>query len=156
MSAIDELADELGAIMANNKMMIAYSRPGKGELFILRYLAERDSPALPSELSEALQSSTARISAVLRSLEKKEQVRRKVDPLNRRNVLVTITDAGRDRVRGLLEHMRHHLRYVLTQMGEQDAREYVRLLKRFVEIARCQMPEPDFPDMECPAGTMKP
>ena len=151
MSDLDKLARDLETLMTDRKMMSAYSRPGRGEVFVLRYLAQREAPALPSELSRALQSSTARISAVLGSLEKKGQILREVDPANRRNTLVTLTPAGRERVERLLEHMRRHLREVLARMGARDAAEYVRLTKLFMDIARHSAAGDGFPGARDPA-----
>lgn len=149
LSTIEELADALSALFSNGKMMAEYSRSGRGEIFILKHLYEKNAPVLPTELSEAMQSSTARISAVLGSLEKKGQIHREIDTLNRRYILVTITDAGRDRVRHLTEQMRNHLIHVLARMGEQDAAEFVRLSQCFFEIARQSLPESGFMECEC-------
>jgi len=93
-------------------------------------------------LSEALNSSTARISAALRTLEKKGQIHREIDTTNRRFILVTITEEGRERIRANMQRMQNHLIQVLTVMGEKDASEFVRLSTRFFEIAQRTMPVP--------------
>ncbi len=142
MSSIEELVDSLGELMSRGKVMDEFNRSGKGEIFILRYLYTKESPASPSELSEALNSSTARISAALRTLEKKGQIHREIDTTNRRFILVTITEEGRERIRANMQRMQNHLIQVLTVMGEKDAREFVRLSTRFFEIAQRTMPVP--------------
>ena len=146
MSGIEELVDALGELMSRGKVIEEFNRSGKGEVFILKYLSVKDAPALPSELSEALNSSTARISAALGTLEKKGQIHREIDTTNRRYILVTITEAGRERIRTIMQQMRSHLIRVLTEMGEEDAREFVRLSTRFFEIA--QRTRPDFTECE--------
>ena len=142
MSSIEELVDSLGELMSRGKVMDELNRSGKGEIFNLRYLYTKESPASPSELSEALNSSTARISAALRTLEKKGQIHREIDTTNRRFILVTITEEGRERIRANMQRMQNHLIQVLTVMGEKDAREFVRLSTRFFEIAQRTMPVP--------------
>ncbi|SET63950.1 MarR family winged helix-turn-helix transcriptional regulator [Lacrimispora sphenoides] len=142
MSSIEELVDSLGDLMSRGKVMDEFNRSGKGEIFILRYLYTKESPASPSELSEALNSSTARISAALRTLEKKGQIHREIDTTNRRFILVTITEEGRERIQANMQRMQNHLIQVLTVMGEKDAREFVRLSTRFFEIAQSTMPDP--------------
>lgn len=142
MSSIEELVDSLGELMSRGKVMDEFNRSGKGEIFILRYLYMKETPASPSELSEALCSSTARISAALRTLEKKGQIHREIDTTNRRFILVTITEEGRERIRGNMQRMQNHLVQVLTEMGEKDAREFVRLSMRFFEIAQRTRPDP--------------
>jgi DNA-binding MarR family transcriptional regulator len=142
LSSIEELVDSLGELMSRGKVMDEFNRSGKGEIFILRYLYTKESPASPSELSEALNSSTARISAALRTLEKKGQIHREIDTTNRRFILVTITEEGRERIRANMQRMQNHLIQVLTVMGEKDASEFVRLSTRFFEIAQRTMPVP--------------
>ena len=142
MGSIEELVDALGEMMSRGKVMDEFNRSGKGEIFILKYLYMKETPASPSELSEALNSSTARISAALGTLEKKGQIHREIDTTNRRYILVTITEEGRERIRANMARMRNHLIQVFTEMGEEDAREFVRLSKRFFEIAQRTMPEP--------------
>ena len=142
MSSIEELVDSLSELMSRRKVMDEYNRSGKGEIFILRYLYTKEAPASPSELSEALCSSTARISAALRTLEKKGHIHREIDTTNRRFILVTITEEGRERIRANIQRMQNHLIQVLTEMGEKDAREFVRLSMRFFEIAQSTRPDP--------------
>jgi DNA-binding MarR family transcriptional regulator len=127
----------MGEMMSGSQknIMEQIGRSGKGELFILRYLYKKDAPVLPSEISEAMCASTSRISAVLGSLEKKGQIHRETDRSNRRNILVTITDNGRSRIRADLKILREQMITILSEMGEPDAADLVRLLKRFLEIA---------------------
>ena len=105
----------------------------KGESFILHVLSKK-AEMLPSELSTALGSSAARISAVLGTLEKKGQVERRIDPDNRRNILVSITDSGRDRVEVEMRKWTKTLEHVFLDMGEIDTKEYLRLSSQFFQL----------------------
>jgi len=135
-SKIEEAVTALEDMMSGHKNAIEQvGRSGRGERFILRYLYDKDAAVLPSEISYAMHSSNARISAALGSLERKGQIRREIDTTNRRNILVTITEAGRGRIRTDMAKMRGQIIGVFTEMGEQDAVEFVRLIKRFSEIA---------------------
>ena len=129
--------------MSSNKkdMLEHMNRAHKGELFVLQFLAKSKTEALPSELSSALHASTARISALLGSLEKKGQIRRDIDTRNRRNILVTITDAGRKRVKVEMLNMKASMTQVFIDMGEADTAEFLRLLKRFIELSQSHMPK---------------
>jgi len=137
MRKIDEAFAALEEMMSGNRrnMMEQMWRSGKGEHFILKYLCDKDATVIPSEISEAMHTSTARISAALGSLEKKGQIRREIDKSNRRNILVTITEEGRERSRSELRYMKEIMLSIFTEMGEHDAVELVRLMKRFTEIA---------------------
>ena len=138
MSKIEEAVTTLEEMLFNRQghAMDEMGRSGKGELFILKYLSDKDAAVIPSEISDVMHASSARISAALGSLEKKGQIHREIDPANRRNILVTITEEGRERTRATVNHMRERMIGVFTEMGEQDAVELVRLAKRFLEIAQ--------------------
>jgi DNA-binding MarR family transcriptional regulator len=137
MYEIEEAVAALIELMTSGhgNVMEQLNRSAKGELFVLAHLSGKDMAVLPSELSHALHSSTARISAVLGSLEKKGQIRREIDTSNRRNILVTITDRGRERIGASVRHMRAVMTKILAEMGAADAMEFVRLHRRFLEIA---------------------
>jgi len=137
MSKIEEVVAEMEEMLSlrHGNAIDEMGRSGKGELFILKFLCNKETAVLPSEISEAMHSSTARISAALNSLEKKGQIQREIDKTNRRNILVTITEEGRERSRISVCRMRDHMIGILTEMGEQDAVEFVRLAKRFFSIA---------------------
>lgn len=112
------------------------SREHKGELFVLNFLSKHDDDVFPSELSAALQSSPARVSALLGSLEKKGQIERHVDENNRRNVRVTMTKAGRMREEEEMRKLSEGLAHAFVEMGEADAAEFLRLLEKFFVLTR--------------------
>lgn len=114
-------------------------REHKGELFVLQFLCARDRDVLPSELSVALQCSMARISALLGSLEKKELIQRDIDKSNRRNILVSITDAGREKAATEMKAIEDFLARVFSEMGEADALEFIRLYDKFFDIIKFQV-----------------
>ena len=145
----DEIAGYVGdAIAAFNEIMSGsrkntfedINRANKGEIFVLHFLSARDSQALPSELSTALHATTGRISALLGNLEKKGLIEREIDKSNRRNILVTITEAGRNYVETEMGKLLSGLTKVFTEMGETDTREFLRLTKRFFELMQEHMP----------------
>lgn len=124
--------------------MDSFNRTNKGELFVLHFLLMKSpDEVMPSELSEALQSSPARISALLGVLEKKGEIERQIDKNNRRNILVSITDAGRERIKSELQEMQGFIARIFTDMGESDTEEFIRLLKVFSDLTRKYLP--DFP-----------
>lgn len=137
MSRIQQAVHDFEQIISGEKknMMEQIGRSSRGELFVLKFLDNKQTAVTPSEISEAMQTSTARISAALNSLEKKEQIKREIDKNNRRNILVTITESGINRTRTELKKMTERTITILSKMGEEDALEFVRLLGRFTEIA---------------------
>jgi DNA-binding MarR family transcriptional regulator len=128
-SYVSEAVSAFEEIMAYKHMNIfeRVTKATRGESFVLKYLATRDTAVLPSELSAALQSSKARISAILRTLEKKGEIIREVDKKNRRNTLVTITETGRMRAKADMQRVYDCIAETFTQMGETETREFIRL-----------------------------
>lgn len=106
----------------------------KGEMFILNYLTDRRSPVPPSELSAAMQASTARIAAALNSLEAKGEVIRQADSTDRRRTLVILTPRGRDKVLERRRMIHRQIEQMLRALGEKDTAELIRLLDRIREI----------------------
>lgn len=129
-------------IMSNKQknMLESVNRTNKGELFVLQFLAMQNTEVLPSELSAALQASTARISALLGALEKKGQIVRSIDESNRRNILVTITEAGRSRVETELQELKATMIRIFTDMGETDTAEFIRLTGQFFDLMHKHAP----------------
>jgi DNA-binding MarR family transcriptional regulator len=110
-----------------------YISYGKGELFVLNYLYFKRDVAQPSELSKALGSSTARISAILKTLEKKGEIARDVDKSNCQNVLVSITDAGCARAERIVAALDKTMASVFVEMGEEETHEFLHLMNRFLD-----------------------
>jgi len=133
-------------------MWEAINRANRGELFVLQFISKRNIEAFPSELSAASGSSTARISALLGSLEKKGQIERKIDKSNHRNILVSITEQGRQRVKDEVNDMHVGLTKTFLEMGEEDTAEYLRLTKRFFEISQKYLPGADKPERRMESG----
>jgi MarR family transcriptional regulator, organic hydroperoxide resistance regulator len=106
----------------------------RGEGFVLQYVIHRGKPVPPSEISGFMNISTARIAAALGSLERKGLVTRRIDPDDRRRILVDLTDAGRAFASEKEEHMLSHTTQLLEALGEQDATDLLRLINRVAEI----------------------
>ena len=126
-----ELAEELlrNMILANQSQSFAkLSKAIHGEMFVLQMIAIHDGNITPSEISKIAGTSPARVAAELNSLEHKGLITREIDPGNRRRILVRLTPDGVKSADG------HHSEAVelavklLSQLGEQDAREYVRII----------------------------
>jgi DNA-binding MarR family transcriptional regulator len=108
-----------------------------GEAFGLQYIAMNGGSVLPGDISSEMNVSSARVAAALNNLESKGLITRRTDKNDRRKVIVEITEDGRI-------HAENHWNYIvggavkfLNLLGEDDAREYVRITGRLKNI----MPE---------------
>ena len=78
--------------------------------------------------------STARIARLLNKLESDKKIIRTPDPKDCRQILVTITQEG---INSVIEHNKKGIKFfsgLLEKLGEEDAKEYVRINKRLAEI----------------------
>ncbi len=134
-----ELASEVMA--KTGRMMKSSFWPKKanaflhGEMFILNYLMSCQGDTMPSELAAAMNTSTARVAMALKSLESKGLIQRRIDSEDRRKVIVSITEEGNELVKSDRQEMRERMVRILRELGEEDAREYMRIIERITEIS---------------------
>lgn len=105
----------------------------RGENFVLFFLSQNAGSVSPSDISAAMNVSTARIAAALNVLENKGLITRSINPDDRRHIQVSLTQQGRDeaeqrRQDGLTRTVR-----LLEFLGEHDAKELVRIWGRLMD-----------------------
>ena len=99
-------------------------------------LAGPDTPALDdntkdlTSVREYLAVTKASVSQMLSSLEKRGLLVRKIDPTNRRNLIVTLTSEGIERLRQKEFQVERRLRELLAELGETDARQFITLINK--------------------------
>ena len=126
--ALFEMSERLGS-----HFITKMNRYSTGESFALQHLVHRDGLSYPSELLGEAGTSSARIAAILRSLEKKGHIVRGVDPEDRRKTVVTITPEGLQRANDEFEEMSQNFREVFRRLGREDTEEFLRILRRFLD-----------------------
>jgi DNA-binding MarR family transcriptional regulator len=104
-----------------------------GEIFVLLYISQHEDNAIPSEISNEVGISTARVAATLNSLEKKGMITRKIDVNDRRRILVEMTPSGKELIEDHFKMIMKITINMLSYLGEEDAKEYVRIMKRLAE-----------------------
>ena len=106
------------------------TRISRGEIFVLKILLFNNGTSTPTEISEAMKTTKGRISAILNSLEKKGFIGREIDKDNRRNIIVTLSDSGRDYVMKELRECYRIVAHVFEELGEEDSNRFVELAER--------------------------
>lgn len=105
-----------------------------GEMAVMRLLHSGAKQKMTAgELSSRLGMTTSRVAAVLGSLEKKGLLERENDEVDRRRVLVSLTQAGDTLCEKRRQHFMKKISMLLSMLGD-DAPEFVRLLGRVFEI----------------------
>jgi MarR family transcriptional regulator, organic hydroperoxide resistance regulator len=105
-----------------------------GERSILGYLTFKQNDVTSGDLSEKLFLSTPRVAAALKNLAKKGYIERNRDKDDKRLVIVSITPIGRTFVMEEHEEAKRIVEQTFRKLGEHDAKEFVRIVKRIEEI----------------------
>ncbi len=106
----------------------------KGEDLFLVVLDELGGMCTPSKLAEYTDFSPARLSAIIKSLENKGFVIRRQDELDKRFSIIEITSEGIRYTRSLKESAIRNSLEIIEKLGEKDAAEFLRLMKKMLEI----------------------
>lgn len=130
--AVTELMKEMGTHFRTGEFE-KINQFSKGEKFIMNYLLSRNAPVLPSELSAAAGNSSARIAATLGSLERKGMIIREMDTTDRRKILVSMTEVGRQKITHAKKDMHDMIEAVFREMGEEDTVAFIKALRCFGE-----------------------
>jgi DNA-binding MarR family transcriptional regulator len=69
----------------------------------------------------------------LNSLESKGWITRKIDVSDRRRILVEMTPEGKEQVEKHFQMIMKTTTKMLEYLGEQDAKEYIRIMRRLAE-----------------------
>lgn len=106
----------------------------RGEHFVLHYISEHDGNVIPSDISNEMGITSARIAAALNSLEKKGLITRRIDAQDRRRILIDMTDTGREQVKKHYEKILETTINMLKHLGEEDAKNYIRIMKKMADF----------------------
>ena len=99
----------------------------KGMGFVLIYLNESDHEVLAGELAKASNVSTARIAALLRTMEKNGLVERYHSASDARHTIVKITQEGIRQAEQLREQVLAKIELLLERVGREKLEEFIRL-----------------------------
>lgn len=97
------------------------SKLTQGEHFVLNYLLTHRHQAHPVDLSRGLVVSTARIAALLNRMEDKGLISRLPDPLNNRQVIVTLSPQGLEAIQTFRSQVIRSAAQMLADLGPEDA-----------------------------------
>lgn len=111
------------------------SEAARGELPVLLYLVAENDGACAGDISERFDINTSRVASILNSLCKKGYVERAPHPTDRRKIQVFVTDQGRSFASERREETIRRISELLRLLGEADALEHVRIMKRVAEIS---------------------
>ncbi len=106
-----------------------------GEKKVIGYLIEIQDGVCPRKLCDFMGVSTARIASILNKLEEKGLIIRTPNSFDKRKVIVNITKKGRAFGETGKKNVVKDLSSLLEKLGEDDAKEYVRIMKKIYNLS---------------------
>ena len=104
------------------------------EYILMREVAENTkdvyNPSALTEVREYLSVSKAAVSQMLNSLEKRGYILREIDPNNRRNIIVILTDEGRTAFEKKNQEFYDRFEMVIRGIGEKDVSLFIAMINK--------------------------
>ena len=139
---MDEIKNELAGKLFEQLRKLYFSRTHvgfeeflRGEMKILSYICVEGGEFLPGQLASSLEMTGGRIAGILRSLEKKGYITRRTDELDRRRVLVSITESGREYIVNRSRALEARLDMLVNAMGKENTERFIDSLDLFVRTS---------------------
>ncbi len=98
----------------------------------------RGARASTTWLSSRLGLTKSTVSQTLNSMEEKGWIRRGIDPDNRRQTTIDLTDAGRQKMAALFREGMTRVSIVLEKMGQESAEQFVEMIEKFLAAAKAE------------------
>lgn len=117
----------------------------KGEFWALKIIQkanlqnESGCGVYVSTIAEHLKVTPSAISRMLKGLEEKELIERKVNKNDRRNTYVTLTEKGKKVTKRVEAEMNEFTKNVISGMGEEDSRTLIRLFNKLVDTMEAEI-----------------
>ena len=105
-----------------------------GEAGILHRLSERQEPMSAGELSRAMDIGSGGVANLLNALEKKGCVCRVTNPRDRRRIMVSLSDTGKQLIEEKKQEALELTAKLLTRLGREDTAELIRIYQKMLEI----------------------
>ena len=99
----------------------------RGISFILVYLIKADHEVIAGELARELNVSTARIAALLKTMEKNGLIIRSSSSVDARQTVVRITQAGIDYSEQMKEKLLETIELLIERVGKEELEEFIRI-----------------------------
>ena len=133
-SAAEQLLQTMLRTRALPMRRRAMSLP-QGEKGVLLYLFDREGRVTtPGEISRDLGVGSGGVANALNALERRGYVTRAASPADRRRVVVTISETGRELIRQRRREALESTAALLKALGREDAEDLLRLSRRIAEI----------------------
>jgi DNA-binding MarR family transcriptional regulator len=140
-----QLAERFFTVTGDMRRYLMQSKPFGGithsEMPILHLIegCERHGErASTTGLSARMGLSKSSVSQTLGTMEEKGWIRRSIDPDNRRQTVIDLTDEGRRKMQEIFEEGVERIGNILENMGRADAERFLELMEKFLAGAKIE------------------
>jgi len=134
---IDRLADELSQMhidYAKLLTQIANALSTSGEIGVLLWLNQQGEDTYAIDIIEHFGLTPGRVANILKKLEQRQLINRQEDVEDQRKFRISLTEKGISRANELYGQMNDGHARMLAALGQEDASEGVRILKRIISL----------------------
>lgn len=97
----------------------------RGAYFVLDYLIKSTKEIFSIDLSKALKVSTARMTKLLKTMEKKKLIIKTKSLLDARKIIISITEKGKETLISFKNAMADFLNSIIEEIGEEKFDEFM-------------------------------
>ena len=105
----------------------------RGTGFVLAYLEQKSGEVIAGDLARELNVSSARIAALLKTMEKNGLIIRYHSPADNRQTVVEITQKGIDCSVKIREQILEKVELLLEKVGKEELDEFIRISEKIKE-----------------------
>lgn len=107
-------------------------------LHMIELCERRGERASTTWLSARLGLTKSTVSQTLNSMEEKGWIRRGIDPDNRRQTIIDLTEAGKQKMEEVFQETRVRIGRILEIMGQESAERFVGMIENFLVSVKAE------------------
>lgn len=120
--------------VSKSEMIKRFDLTAHGEMLILVHLYHHQGEKQPpNEIAKATHTSPARVSAILKSLERKDYIKRDINLVDRRKVFVEITEKGKEKAIFEKDKALERMTAIFLKMGQANVEALISSVQSFLD-----------------------
>lgn len=123
----DELLVAISELFSSDFFM-QLTQTQQGEIAVLLFIYRYDEPVNPSLISDFLSISRARVTAIITSLSEKGLVKYDHSKIDRRKLVVVITEEGIETIKERLDKLENRILNILIKLGLEKSKAFVDII----------------------------
>lgn len=129
---------EMRRYLMQSKPFLGITHSEMTILHMIDICDRRGARASTTWLSSRLGLTKSTVSQTLNSMEEKGWIRRGIDPDNRRQTLIDLTEAGKEKMEEVFQEGKVRIGKILETMGREDAERFIEMTEKFLAGAKIE------------------